>query len=120
MELSDILQDAVPVRRRPSRGRGTAAGMRPEGCRLAPFDIRRAICCDSQLSVLEFEQVASRTIFIAGAGIGGLTASLALTARGFRVVLLEKAEKLEETGAGLQLSPHATRVLMGLGLKEGR
>ena len=61
---------------------------------------------------------ASRTIFVAGAGIGGLTASLALTARGFRVVLLEKAEKLEETGAGLQLSPNATRVLIGLGLKE--
>ncbi len=61
---------------------------------------------------------AQRTIFIAGAGIGGLTASLALTARGFRVVLLEKAEKLEETGAGLQLSPNATRVLIALGLKE--
>jgi salicylate hydroxylase len=62
--------------------------------------------------------VASRTIFIAGAGIGGLTASLALAARGFRIVLLEKAEKLEETGAGLQLSPNATRVLIGLGLKD--
>jgi salicylate hydroxylase len=62
--------------------------------------------------------VASRTIFIAGAGIGGMTASLALAARGFRVVLLEKAEKLEETGAGLQLSPNATRVLMALGLKD--
>ena len=62
--------------------------------------------------------MASRTIFIAGAGIGGLTASLALAARGFRVVLLEKAEKLEETGAGLQLSPNATRVLIGLGLKD--
>jgi salicylate hydroxylase len=61
---------------------------------------------------------AQRTIFIAGAGIGGLTASLALAARGFRIVLLEKAEKLEETGAGLQLSPNATRVLIGLGLKE--
>jgi salicylate hydroxylase len=59
-----------------------------------------------------------RTIFIAGAGIGGLTASLALAARGFRVVLLEKAERLEETGAGLQLSPNATRVLIGLGIKE--
>ena len=59
---------------------------------------------------------ASRTIFIAGAGIGGLTASLALAARGFRVVVLEKAERLEEAGAGLQLSPNASRVLIGLGL----
>jgi 2-polyprenyl-6-methoxyphenol hydroxylase-like FAD-dependent oxidoreductase len=61
---------------------------------------------------------ASRTIFVAGAGIGGLTASLTLAARGFRVVVLEKAERLEETGAGLQLSPNASRVLIGLGLKE--
>jgi salicylate hydroxylase len=61
---------------------------------------------------------ASRTIFVAGAGIGGLTASLTLAARGFRVVVLEKAERLEETGAGLQLSPNASHVLAGLGLKD--
>src|SRR6516162_9223927 len=61
---------------------------------------------------------ASRTIFIAGAGIGGLTASLALAAHGFRVVVLEKAERLEEAGAGLQLSPNASHVLAGLGIKE--
>ena len=61
---------------------------------------------------------ASRTIFIAGAGIGGLTASLALAAHGFRVVVLEKAERLEEAGAGLQLSPNASHVLAGLGVKE--
>jgi salicylate hydroxylase len=60
---------------------------------------------------------ASRTIFVAGAGIGGLTASLALAARGFRVVVLEKAERLEEVGAGLQLSPNASRVLIELGLQ---
>jgi salicylate hydroxylase len=61
---------------------------------------------------------ASRTIFIAGAGIGGLTAALALAARGFRVVVIEKAERLEEVGAGLQLSPNASRILISLGLKE--
>jgi 2-polyprenyl-6-methoxyphenol hydroxylase-like FAD-dependent oxidoreductase len=60
---------------------------------------------------------ASRTVFVAGAGIGGLTASLALAAKGFRVVILEKAERLEEAGAGLQLSPNASRVLVGLGLQ---
>jgi salicylate hydroxylase len=60
---------------------------------------------------------ASRTIFVAGAGIGGLTASLALAAKGFRVVILEKAERLEEIGAGLQLSPNASRVLVDLGLQ---
>lgn len=60
----------------------------------------------------------SRTIVIAGAGIGGLTAALALAARGFRIVVLEKAERLEDIGAGLQLSPNASRVLVELGLTE--
>jgi salicylate hydroxylase len=60
---------------------------------------------------------ASRTIVIAGAGIGGLTAALALAGQGFRVVVLEKAERLEEAGAGLQLSPNASRVLIDLGLQ---
>ena len=59
---------------------------------------------------------ASRTIIVAGAGIGGLTASLALAKQGFRVILLEKADRLEEAGAGLQLSPNASRVLIDLGL----
>jgi salicylate hydroxylase len=60
----------------------------------------------------------SRNVIIAGAGIGGLTAALALAQRGFRVTLLEHAERLEETGAGIQLSPNATRVLIALGLEE--
>jgi salicylate hydroxylase len=60
---------------------------------------------------------AARTIFIAGAGIGGLTAALTLAKSGFRVVILERAERLEEAGAGLQLSPNASRVLIDLGLQ---
>jgi salicylate hydroxylase len=61
---------------------------------------------------------AARTIVVAGAGIGGLTAALALAAYGYRVVILEKVERLEEAGAGLQLSPNATRILIDLGLRE--
>ena len=60
---------------------------------------------------------AARTIIVAGAGIGGLTAALSLAAKGFRVVVLEKAERLEEAGAGLQLSPNASRILVDLGLR---
>ncbi|HMI15058.1 MAG TPA: FAD-dependent oxidoreductase, partial [Bradyrhizobium sp.] len=60
---------------------------------------------------------ASRTIVVAGAGIGGLTAALALAGQGFRVVVLEKAERLEEAGAGLQVSPNASRILVDLGLQ---
>lgn len=57
----------------------------------------------------------SRTILIAGAGIAGLTASLALAQRGFRVIIAEKAAELTEVGAGIQLSPNATRILFALG-----
>jgi salicylate hydroxylase len=60
----------------------------------------------------------SRSVVIAGAGIGGLTAALALAGRGFRVVILEKAEQLDEVGAGLQLSPNASRTLVELGLSD--
>ena len=53
---------------------------------------------------------------IAGAGIGGLTAALALAKAGIRVVILEQAESLEAIGAGIQLSPNASRILFELGL----
>jgi salicylate hydroxylase len=62
---------------------------------------------------------SSRTVIVVGAGIGGLTAALALARSGFRVVVFEQAERLEEAGAGIQLSPNAARTLIGLGL-EGR
>lgn len=55
-------------------------------------------------------------IVIAGAGIGGLTAALALAARDFTVTVCERTEKLSEVGAGIQLSPNAGRVLASLGL----
>jgi salicylate hydroxylase len=61
---------------------------------------------------------SSRNIIIAGAGIGGLSAALMLARSGFRVTLLEQAEQLSETGAGIQLSPNATRILIALGLGE--
>jgi salicylate hydroxylase len=58
----------------------------------------------------------SRTILIAGAGIGGLALALALVAKGFRATILEQAERLDDSGAGIQLSPNATRILIDLGL----
>jgi salicylate hydroxylase len=61
---------------------------------------------------------SSRTVVVAGAGIGGLTAAIALAQRGFRVAVIEQAERLEAVGAGIQLSPNASRVLIGLGLGE--
>ena len=61
---------------------------------------------------------SSRIVIVAGAGIGGLTAALALARRGFRVVVLEQSERLEQTGAGIQISPNAARTLLELGLGD--
>ncbi|MFZ3310446.1 MAG: FAD-dependent oxidoreductase, partial [Xanthobacteraceae bacterium] len=60
----------------------------------------------------------ARSVIVAGAGIGGLTAALALARNGFRVVVLEQAERLAEVGAGIQLSPNATRLLLELNLGD--
>jgi salicylate hydroxylase len=59
-----------------------------------------------------------RTIAIVGGGLGGLTAAIALRQRGFDVTVYEQAEQLGEIGAGIQLSPNAMRVLIGLGLEQ--
>lgn len=56
------------------------------------------------------------SVAIAGAGIAGLAAALAFARYNIRVDLIEQAEVLSETGAGLQLSPNATRLLGSLGL----
>jgi salicylate hydroxylase len=55
-------------------------------------------------------------ILIAGAGIAGLTAALALLQRGFDVDVYERAPELQELGAGLQIGPNGSRVLIELGL----
>jgi salicylate hydroxylase len=57
-------------------------------------------------------------VLIAGAGIGGLTAALALLRAGCDVEVYEQATGLKEVGAGIQLSANGTRALYALGLGE--
>ena len=57
-----------------------------------------------------------KTTTIVGAGIAGLTTALALARKGIASHVIEQAPALEEVGAGLQLSPNASRILADLGL----
>jgi 2-polyprenyl-6-methoxyphenol hydroxylase-like FAD-dependent oxidoreductase len=58
-------------------------------------------------------------VLIAGGGIGGLTAAIALARRGHAVRLVEKRASFEPVGAGIMLAANATRVLTGLGVALG-
>ena len=57
-------------------------------------------------------------VLIAGAGIGGLSAALALQRCGHSVRVFEQALALGEIGAGIMLTPNAVKVLNFLGLEE--
>ncbi|MFN3350256.1 FAD-dependent monooxygenase [Pseudorhodoplanes sp.] len=57
------------------------------------------------------------SILIAGAGIGGLSAALALLRKGFRVTVIEQARELAELGAGVQISANGAQALFSLGLE---
>ncbi|KAA6204845.1 MAG: hypothetical protein DU429_00480 [Candidatus Tokpelaia sp.] len=61
-------------------------------------------------------EYAEHDIIIAGAGIAGMAAALALAAHNIPSTLYEKSSVLQEVGAGLQLAPNATRLLDKLGL----
>lgn len=54
---------------------------------------------------------------IAGGGIGGLVAALALNQRGFETLVYEQAPELHELGAGVTITPNGSRVLCELGLR---
>jgi salicylate hydroxylase len=56
-------------------------------------------------------------VAIVGGGIGGLSAALHLLAAGFDVQVYEQSPRIGEIGAGIQISPNASRLLVRLGLK---
>ncbi|MDP3245710.1 MAG: FAD-dependent monooxygenase, partial [Polaromonas sp.] len=59
-----------------------------------------------------------RQALIAGGGIGGLAAALAVSRAGWDVRLYERAPVFSEVGAGIQLGPNVVKVLHGWGLAD--
>jgi len=57
-------------------------------------------------------------ILIAGGGIGGLAAALALARKGFSVSVFEKRAEATEEGAGIQIGPNGSRILIELGVAD--
>lgn len=55
------------------------------------------------------------SVVIVGAGIGGLSCALFLSRAGHKITVLESNPVIQEVGAGLQVAPNATRVLLKLG-----
>ena len=63
-------------------------------------------------------QTSKAPVLVAGGGIGGLAAALALTRQGYAVKVLEQAAELGEIGAGIQLGPNAFSAFDALGIGE--
>jgi 3-hydroxybenzoate 6-monooxygenase len=61
---------------------------------------------------------ASLPVLVAGGGIGGLAAALALVRQGYRVKVLEQAAQLGEIGAGIQLGPNGFAAFDALGIGD--
>ena len=57
-------------------------------------------------------------VLVAGGGIGGVAAALALARQGYAVKVLEQAPQLGEIGAGIQLGPNAFAAFDALGIGE--
>ncbi|MGV9557562.1 FAD-dependent monooxygenase [Streptomyces sp. NPDC003522] len=63
--------------------------------------------------------MGARHAVVAGGGIGGLTAAVALRRRGWHVTVCERATALTDAGAGIVLAPNALRALASVGLDPG-
>ena len=73
---------------------------------------------DAQPAAATARSSRSLPVLVAGGGIGGLAAALALARQGFDVKVLEQAPQIGEIGAGIQLGPNAFAAFDALGVGE--
>ncbi len=69
-----------------------------------------------QSQMLRDDRHSSSSIAVIGGGIGGLAAALSLLRAGFDVHVYEQTRSLRDVGAGIQISPNASRILRRLDL----
>ncbi|MER8236190.1 FAD-dependent monooxygenase [Streptomyces sp. NPDC094049] len=81
-------------------------------CRVRIIDLYR--CRDKGVV-----DMGVRHAVVAGGGIGGLTAAVGLSRRGWHVTVCERASVLTGVGAGIVLAPNALRALESIGLSPG-
>jgi len=71
-----------------------------------------------EIAVLSDDRPSSTSVAVIGGGIGGLAAALSLLRLGFDVHVYEQTRSLRDVGAGIQISPNASRILRRLGLAD--
>ena len=60
----------------------------------------------------------TRSAIVVGAGIGGLSAAIALQRSGWNTEVIERATRIDPVGAGLTLQPNAVLALRRLGCSD--
>jgi salicylate hydroxylase len=60
----------------------------------------------------------SLKVIIVGGGLGGLAAAYCLGQAGHEITVVESASAISDVGAGIQLGPNLTRLLLRWGLGE--
>ncbi|KAI1340738.1 hypothetical protein F5Y15DRAFT_377793 [Xylariaceae sp. FL0016] len=72
----------------------------------------------ADMSQIQAKSPAALDIIVVGAGLAGLAAAISISLSGHKVTVLESAKQLQEVGAGLQVTPNASRLLRRWGLSE--
>ena len=82
---------------------------------IANMPFQTLSCHPERVIILENLEDKMKVV-VAGGGIGGLAAAIALAQDGHSVEIIERSAQLQEVGAGIQISPNGMKVLDHLGI----